>query len=119
MKPHFKLILAVTACAGLAWPGPLLSAGGSGEQSAAGQVERLAKPLLDRIAPGEKTLRTLLADGFEIIHVDAPAGGGSARFILRKGLDIYSCEPTVYREGGGQNQVHVLSSPCLLLTPEA
>lgn len=116
MKLYFKLIAPAAACASLAWPGPLLSAG---EQTSASQAQRLAKPLIERIAPGEKTLRALLADGFEIIHVDAPAGGGSARFILRHGLDIYSCEPAVYREGGGQNQVHVLSTPCLLLTPEA
>jgi hypothetical protein len=119
MNPHFKLIITVAACAGLAWPAPVLSASEAGERSAAAQVERLAKPLIGTIAPGDKTLRTLLADGFEIIHVDAPTGGGSARFILRKGLDIYSCEPAVYREGGGQNQVHVISAPCLHLTPEA
>lgn len=119
MAANIKRIAVVVACAGLAWPAPVLSAGEGAGQGAETQVQRLAKPLIDKIIPGDKTLRALLAEGFEIIHVDAPAGGGSARFILRHGLDIYSCEPTVYREGGGQNQAHVITSPCLLLTPEA
>lgn len=115
MTPPIKLIVAGIAAIGLAWPAHMILAR-EAVQPAAAQQLKPAAPLIARIKPGDRTLRSLLGDGFEIIHVDAPAGAGAARFILRKNLDIYSCEQTTYREGGGEGMVHVVSSPCLNLS---
>ncbi|MEX0644375.1 MAG: hypothetical protein WD076_03650 [Parvularculaceae bacterium] len=64
-------------------------------------------------------LQALLAAGFDIIHVDAPIGTLSARFILRRSTTIYSCEPQVYRSGADpNNSLRLISAPCVNLTPE-
>ena len=62
-------------------------------------------------------LKELLRDGYEIINVDAPVGTANARFILRKGEKIYSCDPVMLREGGDAGTIRVLRTPCLDLTP--
>ncbi len=62
-------------------------------------------------------LKELLRDGYEIIHVDAPVGTANARFILRKSDTIYSCDPVMFREGGGEEAIRILPTPCLNLTP--
>ena len=76
-------------------------------------------PIADVALVGDQTLKSLLAAGFDIIHVDAPVGTLSARFILRKSTTVYSCEPQFYRSGADPNNVTtVISPPCLNLTPD-
>lgn len=92
---------------------------------AADPAQAPARPLIDRpatqvvpaLAVGPKTLRGLLAEGYAIIHVEAPVGSYAARFILLKGDAVWSCEPTIYRSGAEPDAPRVISQPCLNLTP--
>ncbi|WP_375201273.1 hypothetical protein [Hyphococcus sp.] len=69
------------------------------------------------ITNGEETLSTLLKKGYNIIHVDAPAGQLKARFILRRDAKLYSCEQTIWRSGNSPDGARAISTPCLDLTP--
>lgn len=85
------------------------------------QLTRQPAATLSRQAAAPATsgfvLKELLRDGYEIIHVDAPVGTANARFILRKGDKIYSCDPVMLREGGDAGAIRILPTPCLDLTP--
>lgn len=94
--------------------------------AAADPARTPARPLIDRpaiqvipalAAAAPRTLRGLLAEGYAIIHVEAPVGGYAARFILLKGDTVWSCEPVVYRSGNEPDAPRVISQPCLNLTP--
>lgn len=85
------------------------------------QLTRQPAATLSRQAVAPATsgfvLKELLRDGYEVIHVDAPVGTANARFVLRKGDKIYSCDPVMLREGGDAGSIRVLPTPCLDLTP--
>lgn len=117
MKMRLQTAPVVLAWAALAASPASLAAQPETAPTVAEVMRAPAQALIAKAGSGDKTLRSLLADGFEIIHVDAPAGSLAARFILRKGLDIYSCEQAVYREGSGEGGPRVIAAPCLLLTP--
>lgn len=85
------------------------------------QIQRPIAPEIARqpavTATSDFVLKELLRGGYDIIHIDAPVGKANARFILRKGDKIYSCDPVMFREGGAEESIRILPTPCLDLTP--
>lgn len=113
MKKLAFFTIAAAACAAA----PCALAQSAGERRV---IEQLPNAVREALQSAEGAgLRDLLRTGHEIIHIDAPAGNGAARFILRKGEKIYSCEPLVFREGNasGAAGVRVIDQPCIDLTP--
>lgn len=63
-------------------------------------------------------LKELLRADYDIVHVDAPAGGSAARFILRKGEKIHFCAPLLFKEGNtAGGGVRLIDQPCIDLMP--
>lgn len=112
-----KITPGLAVCAAFCVAAPLASA-----QSDPARAVAVQRPEINAQAlqPAQGTgLRGLLRAGYEIIHIDAPAGESAARFILRKGEKIFSCEPLLFREGNasGGAGVRVIDQPCIDLTP--
>lgn len=92
-----------------------LLAGAASAQTAI-QANKAAPTIRAAAAVEGVTLVELLAEGYDIIHVDAPVSESSARLILRKGDVIYSCLQRSNRDATGSGRSRGIPSVCEDLT---